>query len=64
MSKIETIEEATKRLMLIALNKYGSVKKAHPYLSPSGHPSIRSLYRIQKEFKIVKDGIGKWSIKS
>ena len=56
--KIETIDEAYRRLICKALNKYGTVEKAHPYLSPSGVPTVRSVYNIKSRLKIKKNTQG------
>jgi len=58
VSKIETIDQAHRRLMCKALNKYGSLEKAFPYLSPSGSPTIRGLYNLRIRFEIVRNTKG------
>ncbi len=58
MNRIETIAQAQKRLMCRALNKYGSIEKSFPFLSPSGSPSIKGLYNLREKLKIKKNTQG------
>ena len=56
MKKIETIDQAHKRLICKALNKCeGSMGKAYPLLAPKGQPTIRGLYNLMNRLKIERD---------
>ena len=58
---IETLAQATRRLICTALNLTETKKEAFALLAPQGAPTTRSLHMLIKGYKIAKGPDGEYA---